>query len=232
MGHRRRLPPSPGLARQRPQDASGDQPFGRADAPRGHRCAHQRALAHHRVDPSLLTCEITESVAMEDTKATRTTFRELGAAGIHLSIDDFGTGYSSLAYLCKLPAEELKIDRSFVMDVELAPTPERWSTRWSNWRTAGPAGCGGGRRERASTATPGATRVRRTAGLFVRQTDDGASPSALGDGRPQGGGAELCEFIARRQSWGKTHGFDATRSNPRAFAETAKQPLHIEDLMH
>ncbi|MES2958144.1 MAG: EAL domain-containing protein [Pseudomonadota bacterium] len=76
------------------------------------------ALARHRVDPSLLTCEITESVAMEDTKATQATFRELGAAGIHLSIDDFGTGYSSLSYLRKLPAEELKIDRSFVMDVE------------------------------------------------------------------------------------------------------------------
>ena len=76
------------------------------------------ALARHHVDPSLLTCEITESVAMEDTKATQATFRELGAAGIHLSIDDFGTGYSSLAYLRKLPAEELKIDRSFVMDVE------------------------------------------------------------------------------------------------------------------
>ena len=78
------------------------------------------ALAQHRVDPSLLTCEITESVAMEDTKATQATFRELGAAGIHLSIDDFGTGYSSLAYLRKLPAEELKIDRSFVMDVEFS----------------------------------------------------------------------------------------------------------------
>ena len=78
------------------------------------------ALARHRVDPALLTCEITESVAMEDTKATQATFRELGAAGIHLSIDDFGTGYSSLAYLRKLPAEELKIDRSFVMDVEFS----------------------------------------------------------------------------------------------------------------
>ena len=76
------------------------------------------ALAQHHVDPSLLTCEITESVAMEDTKATQSTFRALGSAGIHLSIDDFGTGYSSLAYLRKLPAEELKIDRSFVMDVE------------------------------------------------------------------------------------------------------------------
>jgi diguanylate cyclase (GGDEF)-like protein len=78
------------------------------------------ALATHQVDPSLLTCEITESVAMEDTKATQATFRELGSAGIHLAIDDFGTGYSSLAYLRKLPAEELKIDRSFVMDVEFS----------------------------------------------------------------------------------------------------------------
>ncbi|HWI09735.1 MAG TPA: EAL domain-containing protein, partial [Burkholderiaceae bacterium] len=76
------------------------------------------ALARHRIDPSLLTCEITESVAMEDTRATQITFKRLGDAGVHLSIDDFGTGYSSLSYLRKLPAEELKIDRSFVMDIE------------------------------------------------------------------------------------------------------------------
>ena len=78
----------------------------------------ESALERHHIHPSLLTCEITESVAMEDTKATQETFRRLGEAGIHLSIDDFGTGYSSLSYLRKLPAEELKIDRSFVMDVE------------------------------------------------------------------------------------------------------------------
>ena len=76
------------------------------------------ALARHRIDPSLLTCEITESVAMEDTRATQTTFQRLGDAGVHLSIDDFGTGYSSLSYLRRLPAEELKIDRSFVMDID------------------------------------------------------------------------------------------------------------------
>jgi diguanylate cyclase (GGDEF)-like protein len=78
----------------------------------------ESALERHHIHPSLLTCEITESVAMEDTQATQETFRRLGEAGIHLSIDDFGTGYSSLSYLRKLPAEELKIDRSFVMDVE------------------------------------------------------------------------------------------------------------------
>ncbi|MEO7114513.1 MAG: EAL domain-containing protein [Caldimonas sp.] len=76
------------------------------------------ALEAHRIHPSLLTCEITESAAMEDTKATQATFRRLGELGTHLSIDDFGTGYSSLAYLRKLPAEELKIDRSFIMDLE------------------------------------------------------------------------------------------------------------------
>jgi diguanylate cyclase (GGDEF)-like protein len=76
------------------------------------------ALQAHKIHPSLLTCEITESAAMEDTKTTQATFRRLGELGTHLSIDDFGTGYSSLSYLRKLPAEELKIDRSFIMDLE------------------------------------------------------------------------------------------------------------------
>ena len=76
------------------------------------------ALTRHRIHPSLLTCEITESAAMEDTLATQETFRRLGALGAHLSIDDFGTGYSSLSYLRKLPAQELKIDMSFVKDIE------------------------------------------------------------------------------------------------------------------
>ncbi|MEO7152178.1 MAG: bifunctional diguanylate cyclase/phosphodiesterase [Burkholderiaceae bacterium] len=77
----------------------------------------QDALKRYNVNPSRLTCEITESVAMEDTQVTQRTFTRLGEAGIHLSIDDFGTGYSSLSYLRKLPASELKIDRSFVTDL-------------------------------------------------------------------------------------------------------------------
>ncbi|MBC8057418.1 MAG: EAL domain-containing protein, partial [Rhizobiales bacterium] len=76
------------------------------------------ALTRHRIHPSLLTCEITETAAMEDTGATQETFRRLGEMGAHLSIDDFGTGYSSLSYLRQLPAEELKIDGSFVKDVD------------------------------------------------------------------------------------------------------------------
>jgi diguanylate cyclase (GGDEF)-like protein len=75
-------------------------------------------LERHQVDPSLLLCEITESVAMQDIEATQRTLEALGAIGIFLSIDDFGTGYSSLSYLRQLPAKQLKIDRSFVADVE------------------------------------------------------------------------------------------------------------------
>ncbi|KNZ34055.1 MAG: hypothetical protein AD742_01035 [Methylibium sp. NZG] len=76
------------------------------------------ALKKHKIDPKLLTCEITESVAMQDSVATMSFFAALAAVGVHISIDDFGTGYSSLAYLRKLPAEEIKIDRSFVLDLE------------------------------------------------------------------------------------------------------------------
>jgi len=76
------------------------------------------ALQRHQVNPQLLTCEITESVAMEDAEGTMRIFEKLAAVGVHISIDDFGTGYSSLAYLRKLPACELKIDRSFVLDLE------------------------------------------------------------------------------------------------------------------
>jgi len=78
----------------------------------------QAALATHRIAPGRFTCEITESVAMEDTEGTRRAFERLRAAGVHVSIDDFGTGYSSLASLRRLPAAELKIDRAFVCDLE------------------------------------------------------------------------------------------------------------------
>jgi len=76
------------------------------------------ALARHHIEPSQLLCEITESVAMEDIKATQRAFEGLAKIGVFLSIDDFGTGYSSLSYLRQLPARQLKIDRSFVADLE------------------------------------------------------------------------------------------------------------------
>ncbi|OWQ86915.1 bifunctional diguanylate cyclase/phosphodiesterase [Roseateles aquatilis] len=76
------------------------------------------ALQRHAILPSQLLCEITESAAMEDVQATQSTLEELGKVGLFLSIDDFGTGYSSLGFLRQLPARQLKIDRSFVQDVD------------------------------------------------------------------------------------------------------------------
>jgi len=76
------------------------------------------ALRLHRISPGLLTCEVTESSAMDDMDSTIAVLTELANMGVHVSIDDFGTGYSSLSYLRKLPARELKIDRSFVLDLE------------------------------------------------------------------------------------------------------------------
>jgi diguanylate cyclase (GGDEF)-like protein len=78
----------------------------------------EQALRRHHIAADQLLCEITESVAMGDVKATQAAFSGLAHIGVLLSIDDFGTGYSSLSYLRRLPARQLKIDRSFVMDLE------------------------------------------------------------------------------------------------------------------
>jgi EAL domain-containing protein (putative c-di-GMP-specific phosphodiesterase class I) len=82
----------------------------------------ERCLQRHGIPASRMTCEITESVAMEDTDLTRRAFERLRRAGLHVSIDDFGTGHSSLAALRRLPAAELKIDRAFVTDLDLGET--------------------------------------------------------------------------------------------------------------
>ncbi|WP_338580709.1 EAL domain-containing protein [Pseudomonas sp. MAG733B] len=77
-----------------------------------------KALATHHLPANSLTLEITETTAMSDADASMTVLQELSEMGVDLSIDDFGTGYSSLMYLKRLPANELKIDRGFVRDLE------------------------------------------------------------------------------------------------------------------
>jgi EAL domain-containing protein (putative c-di-GMP-specific phosphodiesterase class I) len=75
-------------------------------------------LEQYAIKPQLLKLEITESGIMEDPGAAIALLHRLHETGIALAIDDFGTGYSSLSYLQRLPVSELKIDRSFVIDID------------------------------------------------------------------------------------------------------------------
>jgi diguanylate cyclase (GGDEF)-like protein len=81
----------------------------------------REALERHGVPAAMLIMEITESVAMDDIESSLKVFDMLDSVGVKLSIDDFGTGYSSLSYLRRLPARQLKIDRSFVRDLGCSP---------------------------------------------------------------------------------------------------------------
>ncbi|HET8912375.1 MAG TPA: EAL domain-containing protein, partial [Ktedonobacteraceae bacterium] len=71
-------------------------------------------LVRYNVPPYILCCEVTESAVMADAAHTIDVLNRLFALGIRIAIDDFGTGYASLSYLKHLPADELKIDRTFV----------------------------------------------------------------------------------------------------------------------
>jgi len=76
------------------------------------------ALHDSGLDPSSLCLEITEGSVIKDFDATMPTLNALRTLGVSLALDDFGTGYSSLSYLKQLPVTSVKIDRSFVGDLE------------------------------------------------------------------------------------------------------------------
>ncbi len=80
-----------------------------------------QTMARHGVTPADLELEITESVFVGDAEDVGERLQRLRALGLSIALDDFGTGYSSMSYLRKLPVDVLKIDRSFVMDMDSDP---------------------------------------------------------------------------------------------------------------
>jgi diguanylate cyclase (GGDEF)-like protein/PAS domain S-box-containing protein len=80
-----------------------------------------RVLNATGLDPRFLELEMTESLLLQNAEENIAILRKLGQDGVRIAVDDFGTGYSSLSYLRQLPIDTLKIDRSFVRDIETDP---------------------------------------------------------------------------------------------------------------
>ena len=78
----------------------------------------REALERHQLPPHFLMLEVTETSVMQDTTRCFNMLNRLHDLGVQMSVDDFGTGHSSLSYIKKLPVQEIKIDRSFVMDMD------------------------------------------------------------------------------------------------------------------
>jgi len=78
----------------------------------------RKTCARHRVDPKLLIFEITESVMIDDVGEISAAIRQIADLGCEVSIDDFGAGYTALRLMLKLPVTQLKIDKSFITDMD------------------------------------------------------------------------------------------------------------------
>lgn len=78
----------------------------------------QNIIQTYGITPERMVLEVTETATMDDPEQALSALKRLKMTGVRLSIDDFGTGYSSLTYIKRLPVNEIKIDRSFVMDMD------------------------------------------------------------------------------------------------------------------
>ena len=84
----------------------------------------ERVLKESDLDPASLDLELTENAVIENSQTAIQSLRHLHQLGVSLSIDDFGTGYSSLSYIKRLPVQRLKIDQSFVQNLEHSTNDE------------------------------------------------------------------------------------------------------------
>lgn len=78
-------------------------------------------IANHDIPPHLVNLELTESVMVSDFNLLSELMKAFSNMGVNVSVDDYGTGYSSLAYISQLPFNELKIDKSFILDLVESP---------------------------------------------------------------------------------------------------------------
>ena len=81
----------------------------------------QQALHEASLDPKYLELELTETVLMREAESTAVVLGQLKAIGVRLAVDDFGTGYSSLSYLTRFPIDTLKLDQSFLHEINTSP---------------------------------------------------------------------------------------------------------------
>ena len=132
------------------------------------------ALAESGVAPSRLMLEITEGVLIDNPDEMVKRIDDLHRLGVRIALDDFGSGYSNLGYLQRFPLDKLKIDRSFVVG---ARPIGQWRGDHPGDRGLGPrarpVGAGRGRGNRAAARAAAAGRLRRDAGLPVRQAGAG-----------------------------------------------------------
>ena len=186
--HRRDRPlgPPPGdaaggrvVAAVRPPDRGGGQPLTPAARRRRRRPGVGEALRASGLPAHQLTLEVTEGVLVRDVDQVADQLRALRALGVRIAIDDFGTGYSSLSYLRRLPADIVKIDRSFVC--ELGTGRRLDDPRRHDHRTGAqpaPRGRRRGRGDRRAARRPGVAELLARPGLPVRPPAAGGRPAA------------------------------------------------------
>ena len=131
------------------------------------------AMADTGIASSRVVLEVTEGILIDNPQEALERLEALRALGVSIALDDFGTGFSSLSYLQKFPFDLLKIDRAFVASLG-RPAYRR---HHPGDRYAGPRARhespGRGRRNRRAAGAAAACRLRRNAGLSVRQAVSG-----------------------------------------------------------
>ena len=185
-----------GLARRGAAAHRVDQPVGAAVLPRRPRARTLEIVRAAGCDPSWIELEVTETSLLHDLDAIRKVLHELRDDGFAVAIDDFGTGYSSLTHLKHFPIDTLKIDISFIADLETDPR-RRGDHRGDHRPRARPRPQRGrrGRRDAGAARLPRAARLRRVPGLSRQPAAAGrahSQPSA----RPE----RLARTVRRRSA--------------------------------